>query len=258
MKDKNSSAHSITLFGGLNYNSSLDDMELQAMVAKEQNRSKGSNSSERNLWTYLPGTMKEVKTIAPIMQTAGYEVKMLTQDEGVEESFKALSETSTGIIHIATHGYFLPSADNSLQTSGLIFSGANNFWGSNTKIQSATDDGVLTAEEIANLNLMGTILVVLSACQSGLGTISGEGVFGWQRAFKKAGVQSILMSLWEVDDEATQILMTTFYQHLTRGASKYEALKMAQDTVRGHTFIRNGEKHSGSDPHYWASFVIID
>ena len=258
MKDKNSSAHSITLFGGLNYNSSLDDMELQAMVAKEQNRSKGSNSSERNLWTYLPGTMKEVKTIAPIMQTAGYEVKMLTQDEGVEESFKALSETSTGIIHIATHGYFLPSADNSLQSSGLIFSGANNFWGSNTKIQSATDDGVLTAEEIANLNLMGTKLVVLSACQSGLGTISGEGVFGLQRAFKKAGVQSILMSLWEVDDEATQILMTTFYQHLTLGASKYEALKKAQDKVRSHTFIRNGEEQSGSDPHYWASFIIID
>lgn len=258
MKSDSGPANSIALFGGLNYNSSLDDMELQAMAAKEQNRSKGSSNSERKLWTYLPGTMQEVKAIAPIMQTAGYKVQLFTQDEGVEESVKALSETSTSIIHIATHGYFSPSSTNSLQNSGLIFAGANNFLGANSKIQSAIDDGVLTAEEIANLNLIGTKLVVLSACQSGLGTISGEGVFGLQRAFKKAGVQSILMSLWEVDDEATQILMTTFYQHLTRGASKYEALKMAQDTVRGHTFIRNGEKHSGSDPHYWASFVIID
>ncbi len=77
-------------------------------------------------------------------------------------------------------------------------------------------------------------------------------------AFKKAGVQSLLMSLWEVDDEATQVLMTAFYQNLANGYSKYESLKSAQDKVRNSNFIRNGEKVSGNDPYFWSAFVLVD
>ena len=245
----------IALFGGLNYNSSIDDMELQAMLVTEQSRSKNNNT----LWSYLPGTMKEVTTIAPMMESAAYQVSLFTQDEGVEEQLKALSESHTGIIHIATHGYYQPTSSNGMDGSGLIFAGANNFWSSlQERSKSEFDDGVLTAKEISNLNLIGTDLVVLSACQTALGDISGEGVFGLQRAFKKAGVQSLLMSLWEVDDEATQVLMTAFYQNLINGSSKHESLKNAQDKVRNSFFIRNGEKISGDNPFYWAAFVLVD
>ena len=96
----------------------------------------------------------------------------------------------TDIIHIATHGYYLDGKDNDLNRSGLIFSGGNNHWATlkENSTSAQMDDGILTAEEIAHMNLIGTNLTVLSACQTGLGEVTGEGVFGLQRSFKKAGV----------------------------------------------------------------------
>ena len=93
---------------------------------------------------------------------------------------------------------------------------------------------------------------MLSACQTGLGAVSGEGVFGLQRGFKKAGVNTILMSLWEVDDEATQLLMTQFYKGLTSGLSKTDALKAAQAAVR------TNKSRDFSSPYYWAAFILLD
>lgn len=257
MKRQSSGNKKMVLFGGLNYNTSLDDMELQAMVAKEQSRSK-NNVNRSSMWTFLPGSMKEVNDIATMMKSARYKVSTYTQEEGVEEQFKALSGTHTGIIHVATHGFYESTNSMGSEYAGLIFAGANNFWSYASPEQKDVDDGILTAKEISNLNLIGTDLVVLSACQTGLGSVSGEGIFGLQRAFKKAGVQSILMSLWEVDDEATQLLMTAFYRYLTKGANKNEALKMAQNQVRQRQFVRNGQKVSGKDPYYWGGFVLID
>ena len=256
---KNNQAKSqknIVLFGGLNYNSSLDDMELQASVVKEQSRSQNKGNSS-SMWTYLPGTLKEVQNISTIMQSGKYQVSTFTQEEGVEEQFKALSETHTGIIHIATHGFY-ESTQSNKENAGLIFAGANNFWTSSSPEQQNIDDGVLTTTEIANLNLIGTDLIVLSACQTGLGRVSGEGLFGLQRAFKKAGVQSILMSLWEVDDEATQVLMTAFYQYLKDGNNKRDALRKAQEQVRQKKFLHEGKMISGEDLYFWGGFILID
>lgn len=257
MNRQRSNNKKMVLFGGLNYNTSIDDMELQAMVAKEQSRSKKSNNSS-SMWTYLPGSMKEVNEIAPIMKSARYQVSTYTQEEGVEEQFKALSGSHTGIIHVATHGFYESNNSMDSEYAGLIFAGANNFWSYASLEQKDIDDGILTAKEISNLNLIGTDLVVLSACQTGLGRVSGEGIFGLQRAFKKAGVQSILMSLWEVDDEATQLLMTAFYRYLKTGVNKHEALKMAQKQVRQRQFVRNGQTVSGNDSYYWGGFILID
>ena len=146
-----------------------------------------------------------------------------------------------------------------MENSGLIFAGANNLKTESEYAQENNlNDGILTAAEIANLNLIGTNLVVMSACQTGLGNISGEGVFGLQRAFKKAGVQSLLMSLWEVDDDATRLLMTSFYTYLTQGHTKRSALRKAQEDVRSHTFERDGMQVSGNNPKYWAAFIVID
>ena len=111
----------------------------------------------------------------------------------------------------------------------------------------------MTAKEIADVDLRGLDLVVLSACQTGLGDISqGEGVFGLQRGFKKAGANSILMSLWEVDDKATQILMTQFYKNLLFGQSKRQALLSAQK------YLRNVEGGKYDKPKYWAAFILLD
>ena len=257
-KENNNHKKSIVLFGGINYNSSLDDMELHAMLATEQNRSLNEPDKGGKLWSYLPNTMKEVNDIASTMASASYQISLYTQEEGVEERMKALSESHTNIIHIATHGYYKPRS-NSLSDCGLIFAGANNFWNNlSDKNKKEFDDGVLTASEISRLNLIGTDLVVLSACQTALGEISEEGVFGLQRAFKKAGAQSLLISLWNVDDEATRILMTEFYKNLITGHTKSESLKNAQEEVRKRTFMRNGIKVSGNDPHFWAAFVLVD
>jgi CHAT domain-containing protein len=102
------------------------------------------------------------------------------------------------------------------------------------------------------MDLRGTELLVLSACQTGLGEVCGEGVFGLQRGFKKAGVKTILMSLWEVDDIATQLLMAYFYDNLSSGMLKNEALIDAQNR------LRNCKEYDFSSPYYWAAFILLD
>jgi CHAT domain-containing protein len=258
-----SEGHSCYLFGGLNYNTSLSDMELYAYASSSRGVKSFSFTPDNAVgyasWGYLPGTEQEVNSISGTLAASGYTVASFTGNEGVEETFKALSGSKTKIIHIATHGFYLPNKGDALENSGLVFAGANNFW--NTAKGGGEmdfDDGILTAREISYLNLQGTDLVVMSACQTGLGEVTGEGVFGLQRAFKKAGVQTPLMSLWEVDDEATRIMMSEFYKALMQGAGKRDALEQAQNCVKQHTFIRNGKEVSGKDPYYWAAFVMMD
>ena len=132
--------------------------------------------------------------------------------------------------------------------TGLLFSGANNAWVGGNVIEGA-EDGILTADEISRLDMSNTKLLVLSACETGRGIIDMvDGVFGLQRGFKKAGVGTIVMSLWKVPDRATQILMTTFYKSLLAGIAPRHALKAAKDKV----------KEFYQEPYYWASFVVLD
>lgn len=247
----------IALFGGMNYNSTAEDIEMELAMA-DQSRSQGKSPLRTQLWSYLANTQREVTDIATLVEPTGCRVRLFTENEGLEEHFKGLSESRTSIIHIATHGYYEASASVNMDNAGLIFTGANKYWLSSAPLVDGVDDGILKASEIANLNLIGTDLVVLSACQTGLGNITGEGVFGLQRAFKKAGAQSLLMSLWQVDDEATQILMTSFYRNLLKGYSKHQSLRLAQAEICAHTFHRNGQTISGSNPHFWAAFILID
>jgi CHAT domain-containing protein len=125
--------------------------------------------------------------------------------------------------------------------SGLLLAGCEN-------PKSEGEDGVLTAEEAMNLHLENTELVVLSACETGLGDVqNGEGVFGLQRAFQQAGAKTILMSLWKVSDEATQLLMSEFYSAFLNGKPKREAFKTAQLKLR--------EKYES--PYFWGAFVMV-
>ena len=129
----------------------------------------------------------------------------------------------------------------------LMFAGVNNVF-INKVGDTCLDDGILTAKEICNLNLQNVNLVVLSACKSGLGEVSRDGVYGLQRAFKKAGVKSVVMSLWAIDDSVTQDFMVRFYKGLASGLSKAKALLQAKMLIR--------EKYPHSND--WAAFVLLD
>lgn len=267
------SGRTATLFGGLNYNASVDDMELYA--ATSGTRGSGARfrtpGARGTVWSYLGGTRREVEQIERPLSERGYATSLITGEEGVEERFKVLSGRRTGLIHIATHGFYLPAEpsarggrqpsedeQSALRRAGLVFAGANNAWLGRARVSDGIDDGILTAEEIAQLDLRGAALVVLSACQTGLGEVTGEGVFGLQRAFKKAGAQTLVMSLWEVSDEATSVMMTQFYKHLGEGLSKRAAFRAAQRQVREQTFLKDGKRRSGNDPYFWASFIMLD
>jgi CHAT domain-containing protein len=121
--------------------------------------------------------------------------------------------------------------------------------GNRSELPETVQDGILTAKEVSLLDLRETDLVVLSACETGKGEVTGDGVFGLQRAFKMAGVQTIIMSLWPVNDQATQLLMTEFYNNwIGKHQSKREAFRNAQNTVRTQY----------EEPEYWAGFIMLD
>ncbi len=211
----------------------------------------------------LPGTRLELETVSRVLKPSGYQIKQFMQAEANEKNLKAVK--APYILHIATHGYFLKDVDtsegsvfgvnaenathNPLLRSGLILAGAGRaLAGTFSSDLSASDNGVLTAYEAMNLDLEGTALVVLSACETGLGDVkAGEGVYGLQRAFLVAGAEALIMSLWRVDDAATQQLMSTFYTNLIKSGNKQRAFKQAQ--------LQLMSKYK--DPYYWGAFVMM-
>lgn len=266
---------SAVLYGGLTYN-----MDSTALLAQSRTYSRTDDymavrgfvrdsTQQRGNWGSLNAAEDEVRDISAKLNQHQIKTTKYTHTAGTEESFKSLSGKKTPIIHLATHGFFYTNEgaqkktyferlnadprqsrpDNSLKRSGLILAGAQLAW-DGKPIPDSVEDGILLAEEIATMDLSGTDLIVLSACQTGLGEITSEGVFGLQRAFKKAGVQTLIMSLWKVDDNATQLMMTTFYDAWLAGKSKHEAFAIAQRTVRNTKGYEN--------PYYWASFILLD
>lgn len=203
--------------------------------------------------TQLPGTQVEIEKIAALF---GEGSMVYTAGQASERTAKNVDNPS--ILHVATHGYFLQdqTADQNqssvyvaspLLNAGLILAGAENFLNTGEPLNEAGDDGILTAFEAMNLKLDKTDLVVLSACETALGDLkNGEGVYGLQRAFKLAGARNIVMSLWNVDDEATQELMTTFYAEMLRTGDRHEAFRTAQQKV----------KQKYPSPFYWAAFIM--
>jgi len=206
--------------------------------------SKVFDQFREQVFTDLPGTEKEVKSIENILEATDWQVDAKYGTEATEGQLK--KSINPAILHIATHGFFLQQDNfdgvNSMIRSGLILSGVDK-----TNLTS-TDDGVLTAYEATNLKLDSTYLVVLSACETGLGEIkNGEGVYGLQRGFAVAGVRYVLMSLWKVDDFATQALMQAFYKKWLGGMEIHEAFAQAQIELRG--------KHP--HPFYWGAFILL-
>ena len=195
---------------------------------------------------------------------------VISGEEGIEESFKSLSGARHGIIHVATHGYFMPTQgdasamsqaaviDEALDNSGLVFAGANRFLVEGSDGRDL-DDGHLTAREIALLDLSETDLVVMSACETGAGKYTPEGVLGLQRGFKLAGVNTLVMSLWKVNDAAAATMMGEFYKNMLSGMDKRSAFFKARETLRGGSYPGpDGTTIKGTDPAIGDAFVILD
>jgi CHAT domain-containing protein len=263
--------HDAALFGGIQYE--LDNKQLaqvQTTTGTNYRSAFVSDSTHRSgSFGYLKGTGEEVTGIAEEFKQKGLTEQLFTGVVASEGAFKKLSGTNTDIIHIATHGFYLPVEDtkpkdfkfmsfdndrrnvvvyNPLLRSGLAFAGANRAWRGDS-IPDNWEDGILTSHEITQLNLTHTDLVVLSACETGLGDNGGsEGVFGLQRAFKMAGVQTLIMSLWKVPDTQTSQLMQGFYKYWLGGMTKHDAFKKSQNEIR----------KANPNPYYWAAFVMLD
>jgi tetratricopeptide (TPR) repeat protein len=195
----------------------------------------------------LPGTQEEVSQIDKILLSQNWQTKVFTKELATEANAKRVSNPN--ILHIATHGFFIQDqsgATEPMMRSGLILAGAVSYFRSVEKPEG--DDGILTAYELTNLSLDSTEVVALSACETGLGEVaSGEGVYGLQRALKVAGAKTILISMWTVNDQATQELMSLFYQNWFATGNKREAFKNAQASLRAKY----------STPYFWAGFVMI-
>ena len=192
----------------------------------------------------LVGTEKEVNNIALTFQKQQWQTQIYLKEMALEENLKAVQNPT--VLHIATHGFFITSEEtdktDAMLRSGIILAGVK------TPKPESMDNGILTAYEAMNLHLDDTDLVVLSACETGLGEVkAGEGVYGLQRALKVAGAKTILMSLWKVDDNATQALMSEFYQIWVQTHDKQKAFHLAQKKIRTQY----------PEPYYWGAFVMV-
>lgn len=219
--------------------------------------------STRNGFGFLRASGYEADQIADVLQENNIETNLIKGADADEKSFRKMDGNSPSIIHLSTHGFYLVGfdkyteyfdkllsysiKDNSMLLSGMLLADANStLKASNEK--TPLNDGIITAEEIAMLDLRNTELVVLSACETAIGVNLQEGFGGLVRAFKNAGVKSILASLWKVPDDATAKLMTSFYKLFLSGIEMHLALKMAQKEV----------SKLYPDPYYWASFILLD
>jgi CHAT domain-containing protein/tetratricopeptide (TPR) repeat protein len=218
----------------------------------------------------LPGTQAEVDSLRTLFQGQRWTVETLTEDKAIEEAVKSLK--APRVLHLATHGFFLadqqmskdgsavfetegrpPRIEDPMLRSGIVLAGAERAFAGQANAPGL-DDGVLTAYEAMSLNLQGTELVTLSACETGLGDVkAGEGVFGLRRGLEVAGAEAVLMSLWAVPDRETQELMSSFYRRWLAGEEKHQALRKAQLEMR--QVVK--ERYGRDLPYYWGAFVLV-
>lgn len=194
-------------------------------------------------------SLQEVTEISDMLDGI-MEQKTFVADKGTKESFMQMNCNAPSIIHLSTHGFYyspmgqnLPSSlqgyNDAMSLSGLVMSGGS----------LSSRLGLLTADEVAHCNLSNTDIACLASCHSGQGEVTSEGIYGLQRAFKKAEVKTVIMNLWEASDVATQCFMTNFYWDLVNGS---------KDSRKAFQFARDEVRKKYSSPFYWAGFVMID
>jgi CHAT domain-containing protein len=256
------------VFGGIRYESDSLALSTTNLISKN-NESESIATRNRGAlgddWHFLDGSLKEAISIRKRLERAGAKVNFAEGFAASEGLFKTVTQQapSPGLLHLATHGFFLTALDSTAQSgfssaknpmvrAGLIMSGANRVWNGAAPL-IGQEDGILTALEISYLDLSGTTLAVLSACGTGQGAIeAGEGVLGLQRAFKMAGAHYVIMTLWNVQDHDAQQFMDYFYEAwLNQKQDIPEAFRRAQKQMR--------ESHTKPfQPSAWAGFILLE
>ncbi|MDP5046887.1 MAG: CHAT domain-containing protein, partial [Saprospiraceae bacterium] len=273
---------SLVILGGINYD---EKPEQTSKEEREQTNENEDYALMNNLnqmvnrnstnygkrMEYLSGTNEEVIIIENLLNNSKWKVQTRSDKSAGEYEFKKEMESkSPGVLHVATHGFAFPEeikkegkmmelnqtstykiAEDPMVRCGLMLSGSNISWTGNPQrmIEQTGDDGILTAAEVANMDLSNTKLVVLSACETGLGKIEGsEGTFGLKRGFKLAGVEQLVVSLWSVPDKETMELMTMFYSDLTQSLNPVSSFEKAQKEMR---------LKYPTDLEKWAGFVLV-
>jgi CHAT domain-containing protein len=257
-------------YGGIDFDVSEQEgtSEKDGDLLASNSRSLFQDAGQRagtTPWSYLEGTRKEVEQLTTQFRNAFGSLQRFEGAKATEASFKKVGRggKSPDLLHIATHGFFLPekekgetggpgfgNCENPLIRSGLLMAGGNLAW-TGAPPTGGQEDGILTAYEIAMLDLKHTKLAVLSACETGLGELAGAGigeeVHGLQRAFKLAGVEYVIMSLWKIPDAETVVFMNTFYNKWLSGAGVRQAFRATQ--------LELSETYP---PYAWAAFVLIN
>ena len=254
------------LFGGVHYSPGQGVTAATGTATEETEAATGKTGSRQRAaleeeFDYLSETLAETEAIARTMEAAGLSPLTFKGEKATEPAFYTLDGQSPDVIHLATHGFYINADDvennaflmnhpgsrtQSMQRTGLAFAGANATWRGLRR--NDREDGILTANELSLLDLSRTKLAVLSACETALGDYSTEGVWGLQRGFKEAGVGTLILSLWNVNDRATALFMQAFYDQWLNGKPKRAAFIHAVDTLR----------RSHPNPFFWAAFVLLD
>lgn len=255
--------HSAVLYGGLQY-----DLQPAAMIEEAKRYElddllvmRGGTARGDSIFCELPGSMHEIMQIDSLLKANKWNVIPRTGVKGTEESFLSMHGKAPQVLQIATHGFYytperaadvdyLKGYSDAMMLSGIVLTGGNAAW-LGKELPDGVLGGILTANNIARLDLSGTEMVVLSACLSGQGKATSEGLYGLQRAFKKAGVGTMVMALWSVSDKVATEFMTTFYKQLVSKQSQWNKRKAFENAK---TIIR--EKYP--DPFHWAAFVMLD
>lgn len=249
------------LYGGLQYDLQPTDMAEQAKKydVPELLAMRGEIMRGDSIFHELPGSRKEISDIAEILEKNDWCVTRKMGMDGTEESFLCMHGNSPQVLQVATHGFYytpdvaegidyLKGYTDAMNLSGIVLSGANVAW-QGKELPEGVMGGILTANNIARMDLGNTEMVVLSACRSGQGKATSEGLYGLQRAFKKAGVGTMVMTLWNVSDVVSTEYMRTFYEQLAScGWDKRKAFERAKSIIRSKY----------PKPYYWAAFVMVD
>ena len=242
------SKHKAVVFGGLKYD------EESSPAADNLLAFRGNREAIEG-YRYLKSTYEEAVYIDSIFRRNGIETALLTSEDGTEQSFAQIPNHQVDILHIASHGFYEPEKDNTESTSlqewmmshtGLVLAGAEK------ETSDRTNDGRLTAYEVSKMDLSSVNLVVLSACDTGSGDIKENDVYGLLKGFKKGGAGTLLVTLSEVNDTVTNLLMKRFYDNLFRGDNPRRALENAQRYIRLHG---NGQFNKLD---YWTPFILVD
>ncbi len=250
----------IELWGAINYNKGEDIKEDNPV----KNTTHKSTDRGGTVWEALPSTKTEIADIKKIFTERGKNVKVFQDKQATKERFITNTNSRPYLLHIATHGFYTKDTTEQAATapefwsynigksrdpllrSGLVFAGANVAAKADSSLK--VNSAILTSYDIASMNLENVRLATLSACETAMGDLqSGEGVFGLQRALKIAGVDKMILTLWPVDDEKTQIFMSRFYKKLASGTSITTAFSETQRSIRKY-----------DDPEYWAGFILVE